>query len=134
MEQSLNEKVSKIITCSFLPFLNSESVRYTISPRRVSCVCYSIQCIPQLTVTVNTLHQHGGIGVEKFQQDNNNITIDHIMSGSQSFGCGERYYATVCPVTHTTWLPNNNKNDDITGNSGVLCPKCGLVWYRSVVN
>ena len=42
------------------------------------------------------------------------------MSGSESFGSGERFYHGVCPVTLRT--------RDEAAEAGVTCPRCGLVW------
>ena len=42
------------------------------------------------------------------------------MSGSESFGSGERFYHGVCPVTLRT--------RDEAAEDGVTCPRCGLVW------
>lgn len=45
--------------------------------------------------------------------------------GSQSFGSGERYYGSVCPVTHETMM---------AGGQGVVCPRCRMVWYRDIAS
>ena len=45
------------------------------------------------------------------------------VSGSESFGHGERYYHSVCPVSLVT-------RDTGDPGAGVTCPLCDMVWYR----
>ena len=45
------------------------------------------------------------------------------VSGSESFGHGERYYHSVCPVSLAT-------RDTGDPGAGVTCPRCDMVWYR----
>ena len=46
------------------------------------------------------------------------------MSGSESFGSGERYYSVLCPVTYKFV----DQDQDT-----ILCPRSGLISYRYVV-
>ena len=47
------------------------------------------------------------------------------VSGSESFGFGERYYHSLCPVS----LAVRDTGDP---GAGVSCPRCDMVWYRWV--
>ena len=50
------------------------------------------------------------------------------VSGSESFGFGERYYHSLCPVSLTV----RNTRDTGDPGAGVSCPRCDMVWYRWV--
>lgn len=47
------------------------------------------------------------------------------VSGSESFGFGERYYHSVCPVS----LAVRDTGDP---GAGVSCPRCDMVWYSDL--
>ena len=46
------------------------------------------------------------------------LQVRIIMNGSESFGVGERFYHSLCPVTLST-------------DTTLTCPQCHMITYRS---
>ena len=90
-----------------IPHYSEESLYFNhfLSPRilTISCICVCN------TILVLLTHQKMNVSV----------------SGSESFGFGERYYHSLCPVS----LALRDSGDP---GAGVSCPRCDMVWYRWV--
>ena len=93
-----------------IPHNSEESLYFNhfLSPHLLttSCICVCV------TISQSSYYRH--------------ITLEAMsVSGSESFGFGERYYHSLCPVS----LAVRDTGDP---GAGVSCPRCDMVWYTDL--